>query len=87
MKTVVVTSPSLKVLENRLYSRATDNKEIIEKRLQNAKNEIKYIDKYDYFIINDNLEKAAKELLGIAIAAKIKSSLYNHKEFITNWLQ
>jgi len=83
--TVFITTPSLKELEYRLVNRATDKLDVITKRLENAKNEIQYIDQYDYLIINDNLEVASKQLVSIANATKIKSSLFEHNKIIENW--
>ena len=83
--TVFITTPSLKELERRLVNRATDKLDVITKRLENAKNEIQYIDQYDYLIINDNLEVASKQLVSIANATKIKSSLFEHNKIIENW--
>jgi|TARA_R110002033_G_scaffold10172_6_gene33345 guanylate kinase len=76
---VFITTPNLSELEKRLNNRATDSKEIIENRIKNAKEEIKHFQKYDYFIINDDLESASKELVSIANAARIKSKLFDPK--------
>lgn len=84
---VFITTPSLKVLESRLNSRNTDSKEIIEKRIKNAKGEVEYFQKYDYLIINDNLEIAAKQLVCIANIARIKSKLFNKSKIISTWLE
>lgn len=83
---VFITTPSLQELENRLNSRATDAQEVIEKRIKNAKIEINSIDKYDYFLVNDDLEVASKELLSIVKSARIKASLFNKEDIIKNWL-
>ncbi|MDC0933429.1 guanylate kinase [Arcobacteraceae bacterium] len=83
--TVFITTPSIEELEKRLYNRATDSKEVIEKRISNAKLEIEYIDKYDYFIVNDNLEIASDQLVSVAKSSLIKASLYNKSEIISNW--
>ncbi|HIP11377.1 MAG TPA: guanylate kinase [Arcobacter sp.] len=83
---VFITTPSLKELENRLNSRATDNKDVISNRIKNAKIEINSIDKYDYFIINDDLLIAAKELISIAIASQKKESLFSKDSIIKDWL-
>ncbi|QKF81229.1 guanylate kinase [Halarcobacter ebronensis] len=82
---VFITTPSLKELENRLNSRNTDSKEVIERRIENAKTEIKSFKKYDYLIINDDLEKASKELIAIANITRIKSRLFSD-EIVNNWL-
>lgn len=83
---VFITTPTLKELEYRLNSRATDSQEVIEKRIKNAKHEINYIDKYDYFLVNDDLEVAAKELVSIAKAARIKTSLFEKESIVSKWL-
>ncbi len=84
---VFITTPSLEELENRLNSRATDAKEVIEKRIKNAKIEIQSINKYDYFLINDDLLLASKQLVSIANSARIKATLYNKEEVITKWMK
>lgn len=84
---VFITTPSLEELENRLNSRNTDAKDVIEKRVSNAKSEIKSFKKYDYFIINDDLEKASKELISIAKIARIKARLFDDEEIIKNWIK
>lgn len=48
--------PSLEILEQRLYKRDKDSEEMIKMRLDIAKNELEYQDKYTYKIINDNLD-------------------------------
>lgn len=83
---VFITTPSLKELENRLNSRNTDSIEIIEKRVKNAKIEVEYFQDYDYLIINDNLEVAAKQLVSIANITRIKSKLFDKKNIISSWL-
>lgn len=83
--TVFITTPSIQELKNRLYKRDTDTKEVIEKRILNAKKEIEYLDKYDYCIINDDLASASKELVSIARSALRKSSLFDTKTLINTW--
>ncbi len=81
-----ITPPSLKELENRLKNRGSDDIEIINKRLENAKEEIKAINEYDFVIVNDNLEEAKKAFVSIANAARFKMSNSKAKEFINSWL-
>ncbi len=83
---VFITTPSLEELENRLKSRATDDIRVIEKRIENAKYEINFFQDYDYLIINDDLQKAAKELISIANITRRKSSLFNKEEIVSKWL-
>ena len=52
-------------LEHRLRGRGTDSEEVIQVRLANAKKEIEFAKtkgKYEYTIVNNDLEKAANEL-------------------------
>ena len=83
---VFITTPSLKVLEERLNARNIDSSDIIEKRIKNAKGEVEFFQDYDYLIINDNLEIAAKELVCIANITRIKTKLYEKDKIISNWL-
>ncbi|MGB6329216.1 MAG: guanylate kinase [Halarcobacter sp.] len=83
---VFITTPTLDELEQRLYERNTDSKEVISKRLDNARQEIKSFQKYDYFIVNDDLKKASKELVAIANIARVKSKLHEKEVIIKNWL-
>ncbi len=81
-----ITPPSLKELERRLKSRRSDDLEIINKRLKNAKEEIKAIDEYDFVIINDDANIAAKEFIAIASAARNRMDSKRAKDFIKKWL-
>lgn len=84
---VFITTPSLKVLEDRLNSRNTDSTEIIEKRIKNAKGEVEFFQDYDYIIINDDLQIAAKQLVSIANITRIKTKLFDKEKIISNWLE
>lgn len=84
---VFITTPSLKVLENRLYGRETDSNDVIQKRLSNSQEEIKSFAKYDYIIINDDLELASKQLVSIANITRIKSGLFQQSSIINNWIE
>ena len=84
---VFITTPSLEVLETRLNSRNTDSVEIIEKRIKNAKGEVEYFQDYDYLIINDDLQTAAKQLVCIANITRIKSKLFEKNSVVLNWLK
>ena len=83
---VFITTPNLNILKDRLTSRDTDSSEIIEKRIKNAKTEVEYFDTYDYLIINDNLEVAAKQLVSIANITRIKAKLFDKEKIVSNWL-
>ena len=62
---VMIAPPSLEELKNRLVSRGSESEKEIEKRLSRLKFELSQKDKYDYVIINDDLEKAIEEFCQI----------------------
>lgn len=84
---VFITTPSLSILKDRLYSRNSDSNEIIEKRLNNAKEEIDSFLDYDYLIINDDLHKATKEILAIANIARTKTKLFDKELLLNSWFK
>ena len=55
----------METLENRLRNRKTDSEEVIQLRLKNAAKELEYEPKYDYTIINDDIEMSCQELINI----------------------
>ncbi|MCA1743928.1 MAG: guanylate kinase [Desulfonatronovibrio sp.] len=62
---VFILPPSLQQLEQRLVKRGSDNMETIEKRLRNARQEITESRIFDYWLVNDNLQKALDDLKAI----------------------
>lgn len=68
--TVFILPPSFEELEKRIRGRGTESDEVIKKRLESARKEIEFIDKYDYFVINDDASKAADEIIHIISAEK-----------------
>ncbi len=65
---IFIIPPSLEELRRRLVNRGTDAADVIEARLQRAAEELKEADLYDYLIINDDLETAAREFTSILTA-------------------
>ncbi len=59
---IFIEPPSVEELEKRLLGRATDAPEVIQERLQNAKNELLRKNDYDYNIVNDDIERAYQDL-------------------------
>ncbi|NMA79150.1 MAG: guanylate kinase [Clostridiales bacterium] len=59
---VFILPPSIAELKRRLGKRGTESEEVIEGRLKEAVNEIAMAYKYDYIIVNDELEKAINTL-------------------------
>ena len=53
-----VTAPSVQELKKRLIGRGTETEQVIEDRLKRAVEEAEGMDRYDYLIVNDDLETA-----------------------------
>ena len=68
--TVFILPPSMKELRARLERRAEDSREVIEKRLANARKEIARWKQYDYIIVNDDLQRSFDDLLAILRAER-----------------
>ncbi|SFV58504.1 Guanylate kinase [hydrothermal vent metagenome] len=80
-----ITPPTLSELEKRLYARCTDNKDIIERRIENAKKEIEAISEFDFVIINDIIEVASAQFSTIANASRLKQSSEELAKLVQNW--
>lgn len=65
-----VTTPDAAELRRRLSGRGTETEEVIKKRLRRAAKEAEGIEKYDYIVINDDLETCVRQLHGIIAAAR-----------------
>ncbi len=70
--TIFIVPPSLEELERRLWQRGTDPQERILKRMERAKTEMGEKDSYDYIIVNDSVDKAAREIINIMSKAPDK---------------
>ena len=67
---IFIMPPSIQELESRLVKRGTEPLSVIATRLKNAQGEIKFMDQYDYVIVNDNVSKAVEVLKSIIIAER-----------------
>ena len=59
---VFVTPPNADELKRRLMSRGTESEEVVNKRMRRAYEESAFVDRYDYLLVNDDLEKCVKDL-------------------------
>ena len=62
---IFIAPPSVEELEHRLRGRHTEDEETIQKRLAQVKIELERSQKYDYTVINDNIERAVEEIESI----------------------
>lgn len=65
--TIFLTTPSLEELERRLRSRQTESEDHIQRRLKNALEELKYADRYQHLVVNDEQDRAAREICDILV--------------------
>ena len=71
---IFIAPPSWEALEKRLIGRGTDSADKIQKRLVRAKVELQNANTFDYFVINDTLEQAVREINAIMLAEHCKPS-------------
>ena len=71
--TIFLTPPSFEALEARLRGRGLDSEEKIRQRLTRAREEVLEIPKYDYIVINDDVDEAAQELSAILLSSQCKA--------------
>jgi len=69
---VFVLPPSRTELENRIRARGQDSEDEIARRLERARQEMLNYSSYDFAIINDDLERAGKEVQAIAIGSRCR---------------
>lgn len=74
LSSIFVLPPSPKELERRLRARGMDSEEEIERRLNQARIEIlAFRDCYDYGVVNDDLERAGREIQSIVLKERRKT--------------
>ncbi|HLE61716.1 MAG TPA: guanylate kinase [Pyrinomonadaceae bacterium] len=69
---VFILPPSYEILRQRLIARGTDSPEELRLRLRNAPEELKEYSKFDYVIINDDVERAGAQLAAIVLAEQAR---------------
>ncbi|MBE5801902.1 MAG: guanylate kinase [Clostridiales bacterium] len=67
---VFILPPSYQLLRKRLTDRQTDAPDVIERRMRNARNEIALLSRYQYAVVNDQLDVAFEEMMSIVRAEK-----------------
>ncbi|HHE9996122.1 guanylate kinase [Haemophilus influenzae] len=79
VKSIFILPPSLPELERRLIGRGQDSEEVIVERMSKAISEISHYDEYDYVIVNDDFEKALKDLQSILQSERLTKN-YQQKQ-------
>lgn len=70
---VFIAPPSLSALEERLNNRGTECQDVIKKRLEKARKEVKMASEYGYIVVNDTVENAADRIMAIIRAEHAKT--------------
>lgn len=76
---VFILPPSMEELKNRIISRGTESEKEILRRFEAAYKEINYVSRYNYFIINDEVDRAVEKLRAIIIAEKCRVDRFKMK--------
>ncbi len=71
---VFVVPPTWEQLEARLRQRRTDEEAEIQRRLRKAREEVKHFGEYEYVVVNDEFDRAVRDLSAIILAERCKSS-------------
>ena len=69
---VFVLPPSMEELRQRLRGRASDDENTIERRFNNARDEIAQYGLFDYVVVNDDLERAKLRMRSIVEAERTR---------------
>tara|TARA_B100001250_G_scaffold298520_1_gene260022 strand:+ start:11129 stop:11758 length:630 start_codon:yes stop_codon:yes gene_type:complete len=69
--------PSKIHLKNRLYGRSTDSEDVIKRRLDEAVSDMKHWEEFDYVVINDDINKAYKQVKNILCGKGDENSSFN----------
>ena len=67
---IFILPPAKEDLERRLRARGQDSEDAIQRRLQRASQEIQRYPEYDFLVVNDEMERAGREIQAITVAAR-----------------
>src|SRR5215510_6865575 len=71
---IFILPPSLDVLRTRLTNRGQDSAEVIARRMAKAEEKIAHAVEYDYVIINEDFDRAVRDLLSVVRAERLRAS-------------
>jgi len=80
---IFIAPPSMEDLRERLEKRKTEDKEAMERRLEDARWELQLIEEFDYLIINRDLVEAINDLKSIMRSERLKTA--RQKEMIEKY--
>ena len=71
---IFILPPGMAELRQRLSGRNTDSAEVIEQRMRNATGEIRQAVRFDYIVINEELERAVATVQAIVMAERVRGN-------------
>jgi guanylate kinase len=82
---IFILPPSMEELKQRIINRGSETPESLMTRFKSAYQEINYVSKYNYAVVNDTVEEAVKKIESIIVAEKcrvdrIKEDILDSKE-------
>lgn len=86
--TIFILAPSMEEIKRRIINRKTETKEQIIERFKTAYKEINEVNKYNYVVINDDVDKCVEKVKSIIISSKCRVdrieelSVENEEEFM-----
>lgn len=84
---IFILPPSLEILKQRLEQRGMDENKVIERRLSAAREEVSHVHKYDYLIVNQDLQETVQQIACIVRAERLKTirQLVGQRELIAQF--
>lgn len=81
---IFLVPPGREALYQRLLHRGTENKELVDERMKKAEKEFTLAHKYDYIVVNDEVNNAADRIMAIIRAehAKTERTIHNYMKMI-----
>jgi guanylate kinase len=76
---IFILPPAKDELERRLRARGQDSEEAIQRRLERAQQEIQRYTDYDFLVVNDDVERAGREVQAIVLAARCLRSCLSER--------
>jgi guanylate kinase len=76
---IFILPPAKEELERRLRARGQDSEEAIGRRLERARQEIQRYAEYDFLVVNDDVERAGREIQAITVAARCRRSCLSER--------
>jgi len=81
---IFLVPPSFEELSRRLHARQTDSEDVIQGRLEKARVEFREIPKYDYIVVNDEVDNAVREIDTILASAECRVA--NRSQLVSQFI-